>query len=88
MNIDKLNNIKKVEAPDAIFERLQQRIENAKQDTLPTSKAMLLSTAFVLLILMNVLFILNNKSANQPLANNNNLLQELELTANSNMYYE
>ena len=80
---ESLNKIKRVEASDFLLTRIQQRIANQQENNISKSWAFTLSASFVLLFAINIVaFSQWNSSANT----NQNLVQEMNLSTNNNLY--
>ncbi len=80
---ESLNKIKRVEASDFLLTRIQQRIANQQENNISKSWAFTLSASFVLLFAINIVaFSQWNSSANT----NQNLVQEMNLSTNKNLY--
>ncbi|MDB4162011.1 hypothetical protein N9772_06570 [Bacteroidia bacterium] len=58
--MERLGNIQKVTAPDALWGKVQQRIANQAKDVVPMHYTRAIAVAVVLLFIANVYLVANN----------------------------
>ncbi|MFB1004203.1 MAG: hypothetical protein QMC70_08720 [Bacteroidia bacterium] len=60
--MERLENIQKVPAPDALWSKVQQRIANQAKDVVPMHYARAIAIAVVLLFVANIYMVANNNN--------------------------
>lgn len=92
-NIDEklaiLQTINRVDTPPFLFTKILQRTKTAPQNNISFRQAFALSTAFLLVLALNVALLLREDS--NSLAKNQsemNLVESMNLSSNNIIYYE
>lgn len=83
-NIDELlSSIQQVDAPNFLYTRIEQNIQNTKESTLSLTKVGWVSFALIMLITINVIGISNYMNNESP---STDLLNQLNLQSDYNLY--
>jgi hypothetical protein len=64
MDLEQLKQIKRIEAPDYLFSKIQQRIELEKSNRMPIQTSYAIAAALLLLIACNAFVLYTNYRAN------------------------
>jgi hypothetical protein len=83
MNLEKLNKIQEVEAPEFLLTRIMQKIETSKANTIPMYWGLALSFSFALVILFNSIVITKNISSNDDV---DSYAKSIRLTSTKSIY--
>lgn len=83
-NLDILNNIKKVEASPFLLNRIQQKIEAEKQNTISTKWVYAMAASVLILLSLNVFAIVHKTEKNEAKA----IAKNMHLLTNDNFYNE
>lgn len=85
MNLEDLNQIERLEAPKYLYAKIVGSIEEAKKNKMPTNKIIAFSVAFVALISINTLGLMQyNLQQKRDAINQETLL----LVNTNNLYHE
>lgn len=82
MDLGILEKIQRVEAPPFLFTRIQQKIEQTKKEMMPKVVAFTISTAFVLILVINTIVLTNHSTPSTT----KSLVQSMHLTTNNSLY--
>lgn len=83
MNLEALENIKRVEAPPFLYTRILQKIVTLEKQVIPTKLAWVLSGFLTLVMLLNLFAILSQHGTS---SDTESLAQSLQLFSNNTLY--
>ncbi len=83
MELEKLNRIRKVEAPSYLFTRIKEKIKRKQTEEISSPLAWILRISFFVLLGINISALLYSKKADMK---ENSLEQAFDLLQNNSLY--